>query len=660
MEDMDLIKGIGSRTKEYLKKLEIYNLNDLITHYPFRYEILKRSNIDELNNGDKIIIDGMVETTPVLSRFKRNMNVMRFNLSTTKNLLKVSIFNRAFLQRYITIGKSITVVGKYDLLKNSITASDIYFMKLTDTPTMLPIYKTTTGLNRKNLSNIIKSGLSISKNKVIDYIPDYISDQYSFLNKYESLLVIHDPKDVGLLKKSLIRLKYEELFLFMLKINYLKLKNSSDTSGCNRNVDISIIKNFIETLPFELTVDQKKVIKEIINDLNSGKRMNRLIQGDVGSGKTIVALISCLGMIKSGYQCAIMVPTEILAKQHYENVVKLFKGVKVDLLIGSIKKKEKEQIYKKLENNEIDIIIGTHALIQEDVKFNNLGLVVTDEQHRFGVHQRGNLKNKGELPDVLYMSATPIPRTYALTIYGDMDISTIKTVPKDKKEIITYLKTNKDIKDVLLIIKRELDKNHQVYVVAPLIEDDKEKNNVNKLKRQYEIAFKSFNIGVLHGKMKQKEKDEIMDKFLKNEINILISTTVIEVGIDVSNATMMVIYDAEKFGLSTLHQLRGRVGRSTLQSYCILISKTESERLKIMTETSDGFEISEADFKLRGSGDLFGIKQSGDMNFKIADFKKDFKILMQAKEESMKLLEDKKINDYPEIKKELRKSINLD
>lgn len=662
MYNLDLIKGIGPKVKEYLNRLEIYDINDLVSHYPFRYETLQRSNISELNQDDKITIDGVVETVPAVFRFRGNMNKMTFNINTGSNILKVSIFNRAFMQKNITVGKTITVIGKYDKLKSTINASDIRFQGLSDNPITVPIYSTTDGLNRKTLINIIQSALSICKDKIIDYIPEYLSNAYSFLDKYSSLLVIHNPKDINTLKQAMIRLKYEELFLFMLKINYLKLKNKESDLGYNRNIDTNKINEFIKSLPFELTIDQNKVVDEIISDLNSHIRMNRLLQGDVGSGKTIVALIACFGMINSGYQCAFMVPTEILAKQHYQNVLKLFKNIRVGLLIGSMKKSEKESVYKDLENGNIDLIIGTHALIQEDVKFSNLGLVITDEQHRFGVSQRNNLKNKGKLPDVLYMSATPIPRTYAITIYGDMDISTIKTVPKDKLPIITYLKDIKEIKEVLSMIKQELDMKHQIYVVAPLIEDDEEKENVNvnKLKRQYELAFPSHKVGMLHGKMKQKVKDSIMEKFLSNEINILISTTVIEVGVDVSNATMMVIHDADKFGLSTLHQLRGRVGRNNLQSYCVLIGTKDKERLNIMTTTSDGFLISEADFELRGSGDIFGVRQSGDMQFKIADIRKDFKILMKVKEDSMKFLNDKLLDDYINIKLELGKSINLD
>ena len=389
--------------------------------------------------------------------------------------------------------------------------------------------------------------------------------------------------------------------------------------------------------------------------------MNRLLQGDVGSGKTIVAFLAMYYNSVCGYQSALMAPTEILAVQHYNNMKELFKSTNIEiaLLTGSVSKKEKQDIYKKLESGEISMIIGTHALIQEDVKYGNLGLVITDEQHRFGVNQRANLKNKGISVDVLYMSATPIPRTYALTIYGDMDISTIKQLPSGRKEVKTFVRTEAEMKDVLSQMNEELKKKHQIYVIAPLIEqsDNSDLTNVYNLKDKMNLAFGSkYNIDIVHGKMKPEAKDLIMSEFKQNKINILISTTVIEVGVDVENATMIVIFDAERFGLSTLHQLRGRVGRNSFESKCILISNMEKERLKIMETVYDGFEISEQDFKLRGAGDLFGVKQSGDMSFKIANLKSDYKILVQAKKDSLEYLKNKDY-DKDSIKMRLISSI---
>ncbi|MDD3048699.1 MAG: ATP-dependent DNA helicase RecG [Bacilli bacterium] len=665
MNNLELIKGIGPKTKEYLNKLNIYNMDDLITHYPFRYEILKRSDVLALNQDDKIIIDGHIESNPTLFRFRGNINKMSFRLRTKELVLNIIIYNRGFLKNNLTIDKVITVIGKWDLKKNTVIASDILFDTLTDSSKIEPIYNTTTGLNKKTLRGYISNALSILNNNIKDYIPSFLSDKYHFLDKYSSLRLIHNPEDVNSLKQAMIRLKYEELFLFMLKINTLKLNNKDLNTGYTRKIDNDKINDFIKSLPFKLTEDQKTSLNEILDDIKAPKRMNRLLQGDVGSGKTIVSVIAIYALYLSGYQSALMAPTEILAKQHYYTIRNLFKdtNIKIELLVGSFTKKEKQNIYDRLSKGEIDLIIGTHALIQKDVIYHKLGLVITDEQHRFGVNQRSYLKEKADMPEVLYMSATPIPRTYALTIYGDMDISSIKTIPLGRKPIITYLKTPKEMKDILTMIKAELDLKHQVYVVAPLIEEsDKiDLKDVEKLKYQFELAFKKlYKIGVLHGRMTTSDKEDIMDKFINNDINILISTTVIEVGIDVKNATMMVIFDADRFGLSTIHQLRGRVGRNNLQSYCILISNTEKERLKILTTTNDGFEISEADFKLRGQGDLFGTMQSGDMNFKIADLKKDFKILLQAKEDSMKFLESHLIDNYPHIKEEVDNSINLD
>ena len=648
MSDLEYLKGVGPKTLSLLNKLNIYTIDDLITHYPYRYEVLKRTFTE-----DKIIIDGVVESIPIVYRFKK-IDKMQFNINTGSNIFKIVIFNRGFMKSNITIGKKIVVIGKLD--KNTITASDIMLNINLDKPSIIPIYRTTEGLKRKTLKSIINNALE--KYSVVDYIPEYISNNNKFITKYEAINYIHNPNDIDLVKKAMIRLKYEELFMFMLKINALKEKNNDYLKGYNRNINRTKIDELINTLPFSLTADQEKALNEIINDLNSERRMNRLVQGDVGSGKTIVALLSIYGMINSGYECALMAPTEILANQHYDNFKSILKDVKIELLTGSISKKKKEEINKKLENKEIDLVIGTHALIQDNIHFNNLGLVVTDEQHRFGVNQRNSLKDKGMMPDVLYLSATPIPRTYALTIYGDMDLSTIKSMPNGRKKVITLVKSDEEIKDVLSMIKKELDLNHQIYVVAPLIEDENN-DSVTKLLRQYSLAFKNYNIGMLHGKMKPSEKDEIMQKFINKEIDILISTTVIEVGVDVKNATMIVIHNASLFGLSTLHQLRGRVGRNSLDSYCILIGSKNNERLKIMESTTDGFLISEEDFKMRGSGDLFGVRQSGDMNFKIADLKSDYKILLKASEDSKEFLNSKDINDYIHIKNELDRSLDI-
>ena len=659
--DIGTLKGIGPKTEKILKNNGIMTTKDLISYYPFRYDVIKRSNIDELIQDDKIIIDGIVESKPSVFFFNKKMNKMSFKFNTGKYLMNVVIFNRGFLKSKINPGVTLTLIGKFDKIHNTIVASDIRFSKLPSIPVIEPIYHQIGGISSNQIRGYINS---INTIEIEEYIPEFLKEKYKLIEKKDAVLNIHNPKCELDLKKAQAYLKYEELFLFMLKMNSLK-RNKKNKIGLKRSVDKSLVMDFIHKLPFELTIDQNKCVDKIYEDLTSINRMNRLVQGDVGSGKTIVAIIALYINYLSGYQGALMAPTEVLANQHLINLKNIFKdyNINIELLTGSLKVSEKKAIYKKLENKEIDIIIGTHALISEDVNYNNLGLVITDEQHRFGVNQRSNLKNKGITPDILYLSATPIPRTYALTIYGDMDVSSIKTMPSGRKEIITTLKSNNEIKEVLQLMYQEIKNKHQIYVIAPLIEEsDKiDLENVNKLEEKMTIAFgKICKIGVMHGKMEKNEKDKVMQEFKNGDITILISTTVIEVGVDVKNATMMVIFDSYRFGLSQLHQLRGRVGRNDLQSYCVLISDKEAERLNIMTKTTDGFKISEEDFKLRGSGDLFGVRQSGDMNFTLADFKTDFNILLKAKEDTLELLELEKINEYPNLQNILNQSINLD
>ena len=654
MSELKFIKGIGDATINKLNKLDIYTVDDLITYYPFRYDVLKKTSLYDEHS----VITGIIESIPTISYFKR-MNRLGFKLQTDGKIINVVIFNRGFLKEHLVIGKTITVIGKYDGSKNIFTAADIKLIDIGDSTNISPVYHKVKGLSDKNINKYIN--LALKAGYVIDYIPEEIIDKYHFVSKKEALNFIHNPSNNIKLKEALIRSKYEELFLFMLKINELKNKNSLMNVGYSKQIDLEKIKEFIKKLPFKLTEDQEITIDEIFDDLKSEKRMNRLVQGDVGSGKTIVAIISMYAIYLNGYQSALMAPTEILAHQHYENMIKLFDGLNVNIkeILGSTPKKEKELIKEELKQGKINMIVGTHALLQDDISFNNLGLIITDEQHRFGVNQRSSLRNKGYMPDVLYLSATPIPRTYALTIYGDMDISIIRSKPSGRKEIITLVKNNSEIKEVLIKIKEQLDLGHQVYIVSPLIENEEsDDEDIIKLERKFKLAFKNKNIGIMHGKMTSSEKDDIMKKYQNKDIDILISTTVIEVGVDVKNATMIVIFDAYKFGLATLHQLRGRVGRNDLQSYCILVTNRETKRLEIMKDVRDGFVLAEEDFKLRGSGDLFGTKQSGDMNFKIANLTKDYNILLQAKEDSKDILN--KIEDYPLLKGILKKSINKD
>lgn len=635
--ELENVKGLGLTTKKYLNELGINTINDLINYYPFRYEIIETTDIKTLKDGDKIVVSGIVQNIPNVIHFNKKLNKMSFNIDTGDFIANINIFNRGFLKSKLNIGTVITVIGKYDLKHNSIMASDIKFGVIEKT-LIEPIYHSSFKINSSKISKIIKSILDDVNVK--DYVPEYLNKKYKFIDKNKAIKIIHNPQSKEELNKALEKLKYEELFLFMLKINYLKYSKKKG-DGLSRQVDYNKIKEVIDNLPFKLTKDQLTTIDDIYSDLISENKMNRLIQGDVGSGKTIVSFIALYINYLSNYQGALMAPTEILAHQHFLNFTKLFPNLNTVLLTGKLKASERKKVKEKIKSGKADFIIGTHALISEDIEYNNLGLVITDEQHRFGVNQRSNLKNKGITPDILYMSATPIPRTYALTLYGDMDISSIKTMPSGRKPVKTILKKNSDITEVLYMMLDEIKKHHQIYVIAPLVEEsDKiDLKNIYDLEEKMNKAFgKVCKVGILHGKMKAQEKEDIMNSFKENEIQILISTTVIEVGVDVPNATMMVIFDSYRFGLSALHQLRGRVGRNDLDSYCILISDNETKRLKVLTQTTDGFKVSEEDFKLRGGGDLFGIRQSGDMNFKLADIKTDYDLLIKTKEDSERYL----------------------
>jgi ATP-dependent DNA helicase recG len=668
MKELETIEGVGPKTKELLNKIKIYTVEDLLNYYPYRYDIIKRSDLSNLSDGDKIIIDGIVEGQPTTIYINKSLKKMIFRISTKTMILNITLYNRAHLYSDLKSGKEVTIIGKYNKLKNTVIVSDIRFGLLPPSAKIEPIYYTTEGLTVKQISKFEAIALE-NDYDVIDLVPRYIEEKYNLMNKKSAIKNIHVPEDILLLKKARQRIKYEELFMYVLKINYLKNKINNDNLAIERNIDKDKLDKFIKSLPFELTLDQDKAVNDIINDLSIKKRMNRLLQGDVGSGKTIIALIAVYANYLSKYQSALMAPTEILAVQHYEEAKKIFSKFKLNiaLLTSSTSNKDKKTIYEELENGKIDLIIGTQALIQENVKYKKLGLVITDEQHRFGVNQRDTFKSKGISPDVLSMSATPIPRTYALTIYGDTDVSSIKSKPKGRKEIITVFKKEKDITDVLEMMKKELELNHQIYVVAPMIdtESDSEKESVYDLEEKMNKAFgKISKIGIIHGKLDPKDKDKVMKDFEKNKINILISTTVIEVGVNVPNASMIVIFNANMFGLSTLHQLRGRVGRGDTQSYCVLVAKESEERLRFLENTSDGFEISEYDFQTRGEGDLFGTRQSGELGLKMANIKRDFKMLLKAKEDADEfinmLLTFETNPEFGPILEELKKVDTLD
>ena len=634
------IKGVGPKMLKSLHELNIYHVEDLLTYYPYRYDLFEPTNLTNDYDHERIVINVVIETTATTAFIRKNFNKLQFRVNHNGKVMYAVIFNRAFLKPHIVIGKTITLIGKYDEARNTFICDDIKLNPLTKKE-IIPIYHVKKGIKNNELKKVIENGLSDSA-KIPNYLPDEFIMKYDFLSKRQALRMIHMPHHLEEIKKAKLYLKYEELFLFLFKIAYMKEDNENtfkeEKVFSKKQIDV-----FIKTLPFTLTDSQMEALTLILKDIQSHKKMNRLVLGDVGSGKTIISFISMYANYLSGYQSVLMAPTEVLARQHFESALSYFKNfhLTIDLLVGSMTKKEKENVKGRLISGDIDILIGTHAILEENVQFYRLGLVITDEQHRFGVKQREILKSKGDVPDALYMSATPIPRTYALTLYGDLDVSFIRHKPGGRKEIITKIKKYSELKEVLMHILEEIKVGHQVYVVASLIDDNEELDlkSVETLKEKFNMAYQGkIPIEILHGKLKQKEKDMIMQRFKNNETKILISTTVIEVGVDVKNATVMVIFDADRFGLATIHQLRGRVGRNNLDSYCYLISDKESERLKVLEESNDGFYIAEKDLELRGEGDLFGTLQSGVKTFKIVDLKTDLKIMLQAKEDSLEYL----------------------
>ncbi len=649
------VKSIGPKAAELLNNLNIQSAEDLVTYYPNKYNFIKLEKISNADENTSVYVEAEVVSIPTVMFIKKNFNRLSFKVLANEILINVTIFNRAYLKQNLPTGKKVIIFGKYNKLKNTFLASDIKFN--IENNTIEPIYRLTTGLKQMQIKKYINNVLGI---EVEDRVPNYINEKYNFIEKNLAIKLIHKPTSIEDIKKSKLKLIYEELFEFMFKINYLKIKNNN-ACGINKNLEEEKINIFLNDLPFTPTEDQSKSFTEIKNDMLSNKKMNRLILGDVGSGKTLIATYAIYLNYLSGYQSAFMAPTEILATQHFSSLKKMLQkyNLCIEIITGKMTKKEKEKIKERLIAGEINLLIGTHAIISEDVIFEKLGLVITDEQHRFGVMQRKNLENKGINPDILYLSATPIPRTYALVLYGDSDVSIIKTKPAGRKEIITKIYKEENIKEVLQKCYEQINENHQIFVVSPLIDNsESELNSVYDLKEKLSKAFKdNVSIEIIHGAMKQNEKDAIMHDYLMNNINILISTTVIEVGVDVPNASVMIIFNAEMFGLATLHQLRGRVGRSDLQSYCYLISEKDTNRLKVMEESNDGFYITEKDFENRREGDLFGTKQSGDMVFKIADLKRDYQIVLQAGKDAEEFVKNKKYEDiiyYDKLIEELK------
>lgn len=647
------IRGVGAEKAKELSALGLHSVGQLLEHYPFRYEDFRLKDLSEAKDGEKITIQGTLYGEPVLSMFGRNKSRLTVKLMTGGRFLVTAVwFNRHFMKDKLSAGTEIVVSGKWEQRRQTIIVSESEFPGSDNgkarAGTLQPVYSIAGGITQAFLRRVIKQALLQYAMMIEEVLPRDLVQRYDFMPRRAAIAILHQPTDAAEGQAARRRMVYEEFFLFQLKVQAYRMLSKSKADGITHNLDRPKVRQFVRGLPFALTPSQKSVIAEILDDLEAPFAMNRLLQGDVGAGKTVVAAAALYAVITAGGQGALMVPTEILAEQHKRSLEGLFAGcgigVQVGLLTGSLTERQRRDVLAGLQMGLIDIVVGTHALIQEDVYFSKLGLVVTDEQHRFGVQQRSILRRKGLNPDVLTMTATPIPRTLAITAFGDLDVSTLKELPKGRLPILTYSVTHDKLDRVLGFIRREVELGRQAYVICPLIEESEkiDVQNAIDVHVQLTMAFPDMKVGLLHGRMPNQEKDEIMGAFKENVLQVLVSTTVIEVGVDVPNATLMVIYDAVRFGLSQLHQLRGRVGRSGHQSYCVLIADPKNEiakeRLKIMTETNDGFEIARRDLELRGPGDFFGTKQSGMPEFKVADLMKDFEVLEQAREDTAALV----------------------
>ena len=641
-DDIGLVKGVGPKLKERLNKVGIFTVLDLLLYFPRDYEFL---NDDISLNGDisdeKAILKCKVQSYGSSIRTRNGKTLTTINF--TYNNLKVigKWFNQPYIKRNFILGNEYNLMGKFKKVNNTLEViNPLIPCKEANKSEILPIYTLKNGLTNKILVKLINE---ILKNMIIkENLPDEIVKKYKLISLDKAIRSIHFPEGRGELQSAINRLKFQELFTYSLKIIMMKTHIKKENSGISFKMS-PLLKDLKESLPYTLTNAQSRTLREILLDQKRNIAMNRLVQGDVGSGKTLVALISMFNVYMNGYQTVLMAPTEILANQHYAEAKKYLEqfGVDIELLTGSTKEKEKKRIKEKIASGKGIMLIGTHALIQDDVELNNLGLVVTDEQHRFGVEQRSRLINKNKRADVLVMTATPIPRTLSLYLYSDLDISIIDELPPGRKPIDTMLvDMNQRMKAYNFALK-EVEKGRQFYIVSPLIEEN-EKLNLNSVEKIYEELkngiFKDVRIEILHGKMSGKDKDKIINTFKNGEIKGIISTTVIEVGVNVPNSTMMIIENAERFGLAQLHQLRGRVGRGKHKSYCILIANTKNDitrrRMEIMTESSDGFYIAEEDLKLRGAGEVFGMRQHGDEGFILANVVDDINILKCANHEA--------------------------
>ncbi len=649
-KDVQYVKGIGPKKADKLNKLGIFTLKDLLYYFPRQFE--DRNNlkkIAQLEDGEKVTIKAVMSSINTFSP-KEGMTLTKIDVKDETGSAKLVFFNKSYIKNTFRPGDSILVFGKVKKKFNNLELTSCELEYLTNSPKntcrFMPVYQLTYGVTNKEIMSIIRTVLEDKDLIIQEYMPQRIIEKYRLCSIDFAVRNIHSPSSKESLKIALYRIVFEELLILQLGLFVFKSgRNKEDGIKFETSKDL---KKIISALPFKLTKAQNRALDEIIQDMNLEKIMNRLVQGDVGSGKTVVALLALANCVLNGYQGALMAPTEILAGQHYISLTESLKdfGINVGLLIGSLTKKQKDTVLEQIKNNEIDILIGTHALIEDKVEFNNIGLVITDEQHRFGVMQRSKLSLKGANPDILVMTATPIPRTLALILYGDLDISIIDELPPGRQPIETIaIEKSKRDRAYNNLVRREVESGRQVYIVCPLVEESEAieaKSAVELVEELRAEYFHDLRLGLLHGKMKSSEKDEVMGLFKNKEIDILVSTTVIEVGVNVPNATLMIIENAERFGLAQLHQLRGRVGRGSHKSYCVLIydSKTDvcRQRMAIMEETNDGFKISEKDLEIRGPGEFFGTRQHGLPELKVANLFKHIKILKLAQQEARYIL----------------------
>lgn len=650
------VKFLNDKQVATFKKNNIHTVEDLLISYPTKYDDYTIKSIKDCDSTQTVTVAGVVQTKATVKNVKTKLSIMNFYCDVEGRRIRVSIFNRHFLKTKIYYGVYVRLTGKFKDNMKDFTASEIHFDEFSNS--IDPVFNLK-GITDKKVLEIKEKVFEEYGHKLVDILPKSIKEKYDLIDYYDAIKYINLPEYQEDIKKAIKRIKFEELFIYQMKIKYLLYMRKFFPMGVSIDYNLDKVNAFIKSLPFELTVDQKRTVEEILYDLKADYKMNRLLQGEVGSGKTVVAAISLYAVITAGYQGAIMVPTEVLAYQHYNTFKELFKNtnINIQMLSSSVSIKEKKAILEGLLTKEVDILVGTHALFQKDVQFEKLGLVITDEEHRFGVKQRVSIVGKGHLIDHLKMSATPIPRTLAISILGESDISIIKTLPGKKRPPITKYLSYDGRDYVINHIKEEIKKGHQVYVIAPMIEDSDvmDIHNANEIYDYYQKEFSDIcRVGLIHGKLKTAEKEAIMNDFVQNKISILVSTTVIEVGVNVVNATTIAIYDADRFGVAQLHQMRGRVRRSDKQAYCFLISKTEVktaiERLKLVESCDDGFVLAEEDLLVRGPGDFFGEKQTGNVLFKMADIVADQDLFELANEEANRIIADKDFKDKEEYK----------